>query len=299
MDVLKLFNELKTQFGPKFRFLEDKPDETIDSTLKACWQYASGHPMSAAEAMKYPLSPLDENMIKHLVDLLERRTKDIPLAHLVGRQNFLGIEFLTDGRALIPRKETEILGKKALELSFELAKGKDTIHIMDMCCGSGNLGLAVAHLNQKVKLYASDLSEDAVSLAKDNSHYLNLNNRVQFESGDMFAPFENGKNYEMISLIICNPPYISSAKVKKMNTEIAAHEPALAFDGGMLGFKVIQMLIEKAPVFLEKNGWLIFEVGLGQGKFIIQLCERINKYGKLQTVEDDQGNIRVIMAQKA
>ncbi|MBS1921542.1 MAG: peptide chain release factor N(5)-glutamine methyltransferase [Bacteroidetes bacterium] len=299
MDTQKLYSDLKTQFGTKIHFLGDKPEETIDSTLKACWQFASGHPMSAEEAVKHPLPSLDEKQVKILYDILGQRVKNIPLAHIVGRQSFLGVEFLTDGRALIPRKETEILGRKALELSFELSKEKNNIQVMDICCGSGNLGLAIAHFNQKVKLLAADLSKDAVSLARENMQFLKLQNRAQIESGDMFSPFENQKNHETINLVICNPPYISSAKVKKMDNEIAAHEPALAFDGGMLGFKIIQMLIEKAPFFLEKNGWVIFEVGLGQGKFIMQLCERTGKYGALKTGEDDHGNIRVIMAQKA
>jgi release factor glutamine methyltransferase len=299
MDIQKLYDELKTEFGQQIHFLPDKPEETIDSTLKACWQFAAGNPMSAEQAVKHPLPQLDDVQVKVLYELLEQRTKNIPLAHLVGRQQFLGIEFLSDKRALIPRKETEKLGQKALELSHQIAKNKDMVQVMDICCGSGNLGLAVAYCNPKVKLCASDLSEDAVSLAKDNRDLLGLKERVQVESGDLFAPFDHEEYYGKINLIICNPPYISSAKVKKMEEEIAVHEPVLAFDGGMFGFKIIQILIEKAPEFLDENGWLLFEVGLGQGDFIMQLCERTNKYGKIESVVDDLGNIRVILAQKA
>lgn len=298
IDPQQFFNTLRSEFGHRFHFLPDKPEETIDSTLKACWQFAAGIPMSAQEAVKHELPALDEKQLTVLYDLLEKRAKNIPLAHLVGRQSFLGIEFLSDKRALIPRKETEILGRKALEISGEMAKRKDIIHVMDICCGSGNLGLALAYLNSKVKLYASDLSEDAVSLARENMHLLGLQQRVQIEKGDLFSAFDNDKYYENIDLIICNPPYITTAKVPKMEDEIAVHEPALAFDGGMFGFKIIQMLIDKSPVFLVKSGWLTFEVGLGQGEFIMRLCERTNKYKKIEPVPDDQGNIRVIMAQK-
>ncbi|HVT83825.1 MAG TPA: HemK/PrmC family methyltransferase [Chitinophagaceae bacterium] len=299
MEIQQLYNELKTEFGQQLHFLRDKPEETLDSTLKACWQFAAGNPISAVEAVKYPLPVLDKNQVTILYELLEQRVKNVPLAHLVGRQNFLGIEFLSDKRALIPRKETEILGQKALELSHEIARSKDIVHVMDICCGSGNLGLAVAYFNPKVKLCASDLSEDAVGLAKDNMDLLGLRERVLVESGNLFSPFDNERYYEKINLVICNPPYISSAKVKKMEEEIAEHEPVLAFDGGMFGFKIIQILIEKAPEFLDRDGWLLFEVGLGQGDFIMQLCERTNNYVKIESVADSQGNVRVIMAQKA
>jgi release factor glutamine methyltransferase len=298
IDIQQFYNALRSEFGHRFHFLPDKPEETIDSTLKACWQFAAGIPMSAEEALKHELPALDEKQVTALFDLLEQRAKNVPLAHLVGRQNFLGIEFLSDKRALIPRKETEILGRKALKLSLEIAKNKDMVQVMDICCGSGNIGLAVAHFNPKVRLYASDLSEDAVDLARDNMHQLGLQERALIEKGDLFSAFDNENHYGNIDLIICNPPYITTAKVPKMEEEIVVHEPALAFDGGMFGFKIIQILIDKAPEFLVKSGWLIFEVGLGQGEFIIRLCERTNKYQIIEPVSDNQGNIRVVMAQK-
>lgn len=298
MNSEELFSEIKAQYGSKFHFLKDKPEETIDSTLKACWQFASGHPMSAEEAVKHSLSSLEENQVKILYNLLEKRSKNIPLAHIIGRQNFLGIEFLSDNRALIPRKETEMLGRKALELSWEIAKNKEVVHVMDICCGSGNLGLAVAYLNPKTKIFASDLSEGAIELAKDNMNLLQLQGRVQIEKGDLFSAFDKDNYYGNMDLIICNPPYISTGKVTKMEEEIATHEPALAFDGGIFGFKIIQMLIDQAPIYLKKDGWLVFEVGLGQGEFIKKLCGRTRKYWKIESISDDLGNIRVIAASR-
>jgi release factor glutamine methyltransferase len=110
--------------------------------------------------------------------------------------------------------------------------------------------------------------------------------------------FETDEFYEKIDLIICNPPYILSSKVQKMDTEIASNEPVLAFDGGMLGIKIIQKLISEVPKFLTNEGWLIFEVGVGQGNFIAQLCERTQLYQRIESVLDVSGNGRVILAQK-
>lgn len=294
-----LYNNLKSEFENKLHFLKDKPEENIDSTLKACWHFVAGKPLSAEEAVKIPLPSLNEKQGLLLHDILEQRVKNTPLAHITGRQNFFGIEFLSDKRALIPRKETELLAKKALELSNELTKQKEIIRVMDICCGSGNLGLAIAYYNKNTKIFASDLSIEAVALASDNTNFLKLQERVSIKNGDLFSPFESTDFYETISLIICNPPYISTAKVQKMDEEISAHEPSLAFDGGMFGLKIIQTVIETSPIYLEKNGWLIFEVGLGQGEFIMRLCERAEKYSKIESATDAAGNIRVIFAQKA
>jgi release factor glutamine methyltransferase len=167
---------------------------------------------------------------------------------------------------------------------------------MDICCGSGNLGLAIAHYNPEAIVFATDLSEEAVALTRDNISFLNLNQRVKAEHGDLFSAFENDEYYKNIDLVVCNPPYISSAKVTKMNAEISAHEPALAFDGGIFGTKIIQKLIMEAPKFLAHAGWLLFEVGLGQGEFMMRLCEDTKRYSQIESVRDEQNNIRVIAA---
>jgi release factor glutamine methyltransferase len=122
---------------------------------------------------------------------------------------------------------------------------------------------------------------------------------VQVKQGDLLSVFETNEFYEKIDLIICNPPYILSSKVQKMDSEIASNEPILAFDGGMLGIKIIQKIIAEAPKFLSPDGWLIFEVGVGQGDFIVQLCERTQLYLQIESVSDNSGNIRVIFTQKS
>lgn len=298
MKTGELFIQLKNELSSRLCILEDKPEESVDSTIKACWHAAYGSPKSAEEALKFPLPELTETQLKTLQFLIGQRLQNIPLAHLTGRQNFMGIEFLSDKRALIPRKETEILARKSLEKSKSLAKEKRQVRVMDICCGAGNLGLAIAWHNPDVEVFATDLSGDAVELTKDNISFLGLNHRVHAEKGDLFSAFEKGNYYFKTDIIVCNPPYISSAKVKKMNAEIFGHEPALAFDGGMFGTKIIQGLVNQASKFLNKDGWLFFEVGLGQGDFIMRLCRETNHYDNIEPVPDSNGNIRVISAQK-
>lgn len=294
----ELFIELTSELSDTFQFLEDKPEETLESTLKACWFKSAGFPKSAIKAMEEPLPQLDEKQIKVLLQLIGQRQKNVPLAHLTGRQNFMGIELLSDRRALIPRKETEILGKKALEISNDFSSEKEEVFVMDICCGAGNLGLAIAYYNPKTIITATDLSEEAVELAKENICFLNLNHRVEARQGDLFSALEEEFFYEKTDLIICNPPYISTAKVNKMNTEISAHEPVLAFDGGIFGTKIIQRFLNEAPKFLCSGGSIIFEVGAGQGEFMIRLCEETDHYSDIEPLKDPMGNIRVIHAKK-
>lgn len=298
MNVDALYNQLKAGLESRLHFLADKPEETVESTLKACWFAASGFPKSAEEAVKQPLPELTEKQIETLHQLVEKRLNKTPLAHITGRQSFMGIELLSDHRALIPRKETEMLGRKALELSFDIASKKKRVRVMDICCGAGNLGLALAYFNQNIIVSATDLSGDAVELTWDNISFLYLHERVEVEQGYLFSAFESQEYYESSDLIICNPPYISTSKVKKMDQEISAHEPLMAFDGGMFGTGIIQKLLMEAANFLIVGGWLLFEVGAGQGEFVLRLCEDTKKYGQIDSVSDHAGNIRVILAQK-
>jgi release factor glutamine methyltransferase len=200
---------------------------------------------------------------------------------------------------LIPRKETELLGKKAIELSLEMAKSQNEINVIDVCCGSGNLGITISYFNPKCKTIAADISFEAVELAKQNVSLLDQNERVIVIQSDLFSGFESDKFYENADLIVCNPPYISSSKVVKMNSEIASYEPSLAFDGGIIGLQIIQKLIKEAPRFLKAGGWLAFEVGAGQGEFIIGLTEKTKKYQQIKSLTDDSGNIRVVLAKKS
>ncbi|MEO6682739.1 MAG: HemK/PrmC family methyltransferase [Ginsengibacter sp.] len=297
MNTDKQFNQLKTLLESKLQFLNDKPEETVESTLKACWFAAAGIPKSAEESVKLPLIKLNEEQIVDLNRLIELRLQNIPLAYITGRQSFMGIEFISDKRALIPRKETELLGKKALQLSYDL-KNEKPFRVMDICCGAGNLGLAIAHYNTQSEIYCSDLSEYAIDLTKENIDYLNLNNRVTAIAGDLFGAYKTEDFFGKINMVICNPPYISSAKVSKMNIEISGHEPILAFDGGMFGTKIIQRLIMEAPKFLKVGGWVLLEVGVGQGDFILRLFEESLYYMETSSLKDNQGNIRVILAKK-
>jgi release factor glutamine methyltransferase len=290
----ELYDKLIWELENRLTILEDKPEETVQSTLHALWLKASGNPKSAKVASGSSLQKLSQDQVSTLYHFTNERLNGKPLAYITGRQYFMGIELMIDNRALIPRKETEILAKAAYQLGLEIARKKHIVRIFDVCCGSGNIGLALASLLPETMVDLSDLSQEAVELTKENISFLNLGHRANAMQSDLFSNFESDDFYGQIDVIVCNPPYISTPKVAKMNSEISNNEPAMAFDGGMLGLRVIQRLILESPKFLSKQGWIIFEIGVGQGPFIIRLCQNNGAYDQIESYTDNIGNIRAI-----
>jgi len=283
-----LLQEVESFFEPQ----PDKPEETPAAVLRALWFSAAGEPQSIAAVDGRPLPAMDAAAELRLKELIGRKRQGIPLAHLTGRQRFLGVELLAGPAALIPRIETEIVGRAALQ---HLGGRKHPV-VIDVCTGCGNLALAYAHHNPGASVYAADLSEDAVALARRNAEFTGLSDRVRFFAGDLFAPFAGLGLEGNCDLVSCNPPYISSAKVPKMAHEIAAHEPKLAFDGGAMGITILTRLFKEGPPFLKPGGALAFELGLGQGPLLFKRLQRLDWVEKVQAHHDAHGEIRAIVA---
>lgn len=292
----KLFNDTLSRLADGLTTLADKPEETPEATLKALWFAAYGEPKSAQLACECDLPELSGEQQNILCEFVEKRLQGVPLAHITGRQRFLDLELWTSPQALIPRKETELLGRAALQILDTVLERKNHVRVIDVCTGAGNLAIACASHKSTVRVYAADLSSDAVALAKKNVLFHNLQDFVEVKEGNLLDPFEHDGFYNSIDLITCNPPYISSAKVETMHSEISHYEPRLAFDGGPFGIKILNKLIQQAPQYLKKGGWLAFEVGLGQGPSMLKVIDKCGKYSDVQPVSDTNGDIRAISA---
>ncbi|MET0225220.1 MAG: peptide chain release factor N(5)-glutamine methyltransferase [Dokdonella sp.] len=278
--------------------LPDKPEETAASTLAALRHAAAGAPLSAERALGVPPPPLDADAERQLDALIERRLAGVPLAHLTGRQAFLGLELLAEPAALVPRRETELLGRAAVALAGELAASSPApITVIDVCTGSGNLAVAVAAAVPSARVFGGDLSAAAIDLARRNAERLGLAARVAFRDGDLLEPFDAPEFLDAVDLLLCNPPYISSAKVAQMDDEIAAHEPRLAFDGGPLGVNLLMRLLQEAPRYLRMGGWLGFEVGLGQGPAMVRRL-RAGPYAEVRELANASGALRALLARR-
>ena len=292
----ELFNECLNKISSNISILPDKPEETPSNTLKALWLKASGISASVLKSEDIPLPELSDEQVDKLSNLIDKRLEGIPVAYLTGRQSFMELEMLAGPEALIPRKETEILGYVSVEILKSLPETE--INVIDVCTGAGNIALALANSASNAKVYASDLSEEAVELARKNADFLGLSEQTEFLSGDLLEPFTNLDLYKKVSLLTCNPPYISSSKVAEMPDEISDFEPSLAFDGGAFGVNLIRRLITDAEKFLCTGGYLAFEVGLGQGAVVKKQVEKSSIYSNIKIVNDELGQPRVITAQK-
>jgi release factor glutamine methyltransferase len=290
-----LLENLVNAFQQQWPHLPDKPEENATSGIRALWFAAAGQPCSVQKASEGALPGLTSPQRENLQALIERRLTGVPLAHLVGWQRFMGIELKSGPQALIPRKETEILGNAALKELRNLVAERGTANVIDVCTGSGNLAISLAAHEKACRITAADLCESAVLLARENAKVHNVSSRVEFRTGDLFAPF--GNEFDgAIDLLVCNPPYLSSAKLNVLPREIAEHEPKEAFDAGSFGLAIISRLISEAPRFLKPKSVLCFEVGLGQGPFFATRLERNGSYAKVETACDEAGEVRALIA---
>jgi release factor glutamine methyltransferase len=203
---------------------------------------------------------------------------------------FMDVELLVERGVLVPRAETELLGATALEVMPVNAR------IIDMCCGSGNLACALASRSPNSRVWASDLTDACVSLARKNAAHTGVAERVSVVQGDLFSGLKDLVG--TIDLIVCNPPYISQAKLAGERAGLLANEPREAFDGGPYGLSIHQRVVREALPFLKPGGWLLFEVGLGQERQVKMLFDRTRAYEDMRTVANAAGEVRVIAGRK-
>lgn len=218
--------------------------------------------------------------------LLQRRGKFIPLQYLLGSVNFYGFNFVVDKRVLIPRPETEILVELALA-KIKQFKGKTKI--LDLGTGSGNIALSLAKLTQ-AEIYATDISESALAIAKKNCQRLDLEKRVHFLQGDCFQALKDKKN--IFQMICSSPPYIPGEQLATLSEEIK-FEPQIALDGGEDGLDFFRRIVKKAHLFLAREGYLILEIGDNQAETIRKIVKD-NKFLLLEKIIRDYQSIERI-----
>jgi len=207
---------------------------------------------------------------------------------------FMSISIMAGPGVLVPRPETELLGRTALRL---LANIQSAPLVIDMCCGSGNLGLAIADARHDARLFLSDLTDETTAQARENASRLGLSDRVTVGQGDMFAGIAAALGGAKADLIVCNPPYISTAKLAGDSAYLLDKEPREAFDAGAYGIAIHQRLIAEAPQYLKAGGWLAFEFGAGQDRQVSLLLKRSAAYGQVNYTQNEQGLPRVAFAQ--
>ena len=203
---------------------------------------------------------------------------------------FMTIELELSPDVLVPREETELLGRRAVAALQGTAAPP---LVVDMCCGSGNLGLAIAATMPSARVWSADLTPETVALARRNAERLGLGERVSVHQGDLFGALAGEGLEGRVDMVVCNPPYISTARLEGESAYLLENEPREAFDGGPYGISILQRLVREALDVLKPGGLLLFEFGEGQQRQVAALLSRVKAYEPVTFAEDAQGRPRV------
>lgn len=224
----------------------------------------------------------DEIKIEY-VAAITKRAERIPLQYILGEQEFMGFTFKVTNAVLIPRQDTETLVEEALHLLMPKDK------VLDLCTGSGCIIISLSLLSKEIKAYGSDLSKQALLVAKENAK--NNGAVVEWIRSDLFENI-----HEKFQVIVSNPPYIPTEVIMELEPEVRDYEPQEALDGREDGYYFYRKIIEKASDYLEKDGWLALEIGYDQAAEVCDLLEE-QGFSQVSVKKDLAGLDRVIIAQ--
>jgi len=216
-------------------------------------------------------------------NLVRRRLSGEPTAYITGHREFYGLEFYIDHRVLIPRPETELLVEKAIEL----AQTRTMTVVADIGTGCGAIAISLARHFPRLRIYASDVSADALEVARINCRKHGVADRIQLRHGDMLEPLP-----EPVDLIMANLPYVTGEEISR--SALADFEPLIALDGGADGLDKIKKLCEQATDKLSHHGCILLEIGLGQSRTVVGLIHRHFPSVSVEVIPDLQGIERVV-----
>lgn len=220
----------------------------------------------------------------------EKRRRRIPLAQILGRQSFYGLDFFVNEDVLIPRADTECLVDLVLEDYADLAKqaGYSSLNILDLCTGSGCIGISVAKHLPYQELLLVDLSEKALAVAKKNAE-MHLGKNVTLLQSDLLT----GARGKKFSLLLSNPPYIVSRVIPGLDREVSEYEPKMALDGGEDGLVFYRRIAKEAKAVLLPGARLYLEIGYDQGESVKDIFQK-EGYEAVEVFPDLSGNPRVL-----
>ena len=234
--------------------------------------------------------PLHRSEVDRYREYVRQRLRRVPVQYITGVAAFRHLELAVTPAVLIPRPETEVLVDVALELLPEGGR------VLDLCCGSGAVALALAHEAAAAQVVAADVSAAALEAAKTNAQRCGLAGRVEWHCGDLFAPLCGTAPFDLIA---ANPPYVRRGDLAQLAPEVRDYEPQIALDGGEDGLAFYRRIAQEAADFMRPGGYLLLEVGDGQSAAVADLLTRSERLTEVHIRPDLNQIPRVVVAQLA
>lgn len=240
------------------------------------------------EIIKKQEQEVEKEEEKEYKKAIEKILQGNPLQYITKKQEFMKLTFYVDENVLIPQPDTEILVEEVLKI----AKRENKEKILDMCTGSGCIGISLANGLENAKITMSDISKKALQIAEKNAKNNNIEEKIKIIESDLFKNIK-----EKFDIIVSNPPYIETKVIPTLSKQVQK-EPILALDGGKDGLLFYRKLINEAPLFLKDEGYLCMEIGYNQKEKVIKLAKKEGIFSKIEQVKDLSGNDRVIICKK-
>lgn len=285
--MVKTYGELYQDTRRVLLETENAQDAGVLARMLICHVSGKNHAQFLADRDLYAGETIVEGVEKGLKRLLAGE----PIAYILGQWEFYGLPMLVSPKVLIPRDDTCAVAELAIRQALFLDKDP---RILDLCCGSGCIGLAVASRVKDAKVTLADVSLDALAVAKENTALNKLTGRVRCVQADALKPAFPflGK----FDLIVSNPPYITAKEMLELPVSVKDYEPHLALYGGEDGLDFYRAIAQNFAPALKPGGYLCFEFGMGQGDDVCRILE-INGYTILERTRDYNSRERAVLAQ--
>lgn len=271
-----------------FSLLEKNQIE--EAKREAEWMIMALYEWSRSQFFLHLQEQMPDQKMARLKEWINRRIQHEPLQYIIGQQDFYGRTFEVNPNVLIPRPETELLVEAVIKEADRIWPHQP-LTVADIGTGSGAIAITLALEKTNWKVYAVDISQQALQVADQNADQLAAN--VTFYQGNLIMPIIENK--QMIDILVSNPPYIPQSEIEGLMPEVKDYEPTLALAGGKDGLDYYRQILEQSQQVLKRPGLIAFEIGIHQSKAIEQLCNQSGA-DQVRVIPDYQGIPRIITA---